>query len=98
MEKNFQSLSVPTLLMNRFYTKAAFFIVVGLILILTRSAPGAPTTLDLNEAFGVPIFADECLWDDNAQDVAGRLEWPEMPGSEGRYPNARQRGFVQFQR
>lgn len=93
MEKNFQSLSVPTLLMNRFYTKDAFFIVAGFILILTRSAPGAPTTLDLNEAFGVPIFADECLWDDNAQDVAARLEWPEesrtsIDSSFRKYPGA----------
>jgi hypothetical protein len=93
MEKNFQSLSVPTLLMNRFYTKDAFFIVAGLILILTRSAPGAPTTLDLNEAFGVPIFGDECLWDDNAQDVAARLEWPEesrtsIDSSFRKYPGA----------
>jgi hypothetical protein len=93
MEKFSQSLSVPTLLMNRLYTKAAFFIVAGLILILTRSASGAPTTLDLNEAFGVPIFADEFLWDDNAQDVAARLEWPEesrtsIDSSFRKYPDA----------
>jgi hypothetical protein len=93
MEKFSQSLSVPTLLMNRFSTKAALVIVASLILIPIKSASGAPTTWDLNEAFGVSIFADESLWDDNAQDVATRLEWPEesrtsMDSSFRKYPGA----------
>lgn len=93
MEKISQSLSVPTLLMNRLYTKAAFLIVASVFLILTKSASSAPTTLDLNEAFGVPIFADEFLWDDHAQDVVARLEWPEesrtsIDSSFRKYPDA----------
>jgi len=91
MGKISRPLSVPNVLMIRFYKKAAFVIVVGLI--LTRIASGAPATLVLNEAFGVPIFADEFLWDDNAQDVATRLEWPEesktsLESSFRRYPAA----------
>jgi hypothetical protein len=93
MEKNLRTLSVPTLFMNRFYTKAAFVIMAVLTLILARSASGAPTTGDLNEAFGVPIFADESLWDDKAQDMAARLEWPEesrtsTDSSFRKYPGA----------
>ena len=65
----------------------------GLILITVKSASGEPTTLDLNEAFGVPIFTDEFLWDDNAQDVATRLQWPEesrtsIDSSFRKYPEA----------
>ena len=77
MEKISRPLSVPTLFMNLLYKKASLVIMAGLILITVKSASGEPTTLDLNEAFGVPIFTDEFLWDDNAQDVATRLQWPE---------------------
>ena len=93
MEKKMYTLSVPSLFMNLFYTRVAFIFVAGLGLIVARSASGAPTTGDLNEAFGVPVFADEFLWDDKAQDVAARLDWPEesrtsIDSSFRKYPGA----------
>lgn len=30
----------------------------------------------LNEALGIELFADDCLWDDQDESVAGRLGWP----------------------
>jgi hypothetical protein len=36
----------------------------------------APQFSALNEAFGLPIWSDDSLWDDSTADVATRLKWP----------------------
>ncbi|GAB4171373.1 MAG: hypothetical protein Fur0032_10600 [Terrimicrobiaceae bacterium] len=37
----------------------------------------AATFEEVNAAFGVPVFADENLWDDPDKDTADRLKWPQ---------------------
>jgi hypothetical protein len=44
---------------------------------LIGTACADQTIADLNEAFGVQVFADESLWDDSAEDLAERLKWPQ---------------------
>lgn len=60
---------------------------VGLLLLLScagsahsqmvTQAPVQPPPFSaLNEAFGLPIWIDDSLWDDSTADVAARLKWP----------------------
>jgi len=60
---------------------------VGLLLLLScagsahsqlvTQAPVQPPLFSaLNEAFGLPIWIDDSLWDDSTADVAARLKWP----------------------
>ena len=51
---------------------------------------------ELNELFGVPLFEDQHLWDDNVAAIAKRLKWPresetEQQSSFRKYPNAEYR-------
>lgn len=40
-------------------------------------APKNPDPEQMNEAFGLPLWADDLLWDDDDRDVGQRLQWPE---------------------
>ncbi|MEI6072632.1 MAG: hypothetical protein WCS31_12620 [Verrucomicrobiae bacterium] len=53
----------------------------------------AVTFEDLNATFGIPIWADDNLWDDEAAETAKRLGWPEesktsTDSSFRKYPSA----------
>ncbi|MEI6033718.1 MAG: hypothetical protein WCS65_05500 [Verrucomicrobiae bacterium] len=52
----------------------------ALLLVLLASGilrlAGAATFEDLNTAFGIPIWADDNLWDDDAAVTARRIGWP----------------------
>jgi len=55
-------------------TFAALFLVLWLI------QPAFSITYEeMNTIFGIPIWADDNLWDDNADVVAARLDWPKEP-------------------
>lgn len=41
------------------------------------SPASAATFEEVNAAFGIPVLADDNLWDDDAASVAARLGWPE---------------------
>ena len=47
-----------------------------LFLAFAGFAVGAATPSEVNAAFGVEIFSDENLWDDDVNALADRLEWP----------------------
>jgi len=53
----------------------------SLTIILLFSAVARPlfgvTFEDVNAAFGAPVWVDDNLWDDPAEDVAKRLAWPQ---------------------
>lgn len=49
---------------------------VLMVFACTRIAAGAATPEDVNAAFGVEIFSDENLWDDDVTGLARRLDWP----------------------
>lgn len=52
-------------------------IVLGVLLATAAVAhAGELTAEQLNAAFGVPVFTDENLWDDKAEELAARLGWP----------------------
>ena len=57
--------------------------VVFLSLLVIGMACADQTIEDFNKAFGVPFFADESLWDDRAEDVAERLDWPQESQTSG---------------
>ena len=57
--------------------------VVFLSLLVIGMACADQTIEDFNKAFGVPFFADESLWDDTAEDVAERLDWPQESQTSG---------------
>lgn len=53
----------------------------------------AVTFEELNTAFGIPLWADNNLWDDDAAETARRLRWPEescttTDSSYRKYPHA----------
>ncbi len=65
---------------------------LGLLLVAAAPAaePGFPR---INAACGVPLFADDNLWDDDAETVARRLGWPResqtsLDSSYRLYPDA----------
>ena len=43
----------------------------------TITFASAKTFEELNAAFGIPVWSDENLWDDEASATAARLHWPE---------------------
>lgn len=45
--------------------------------VLLRAQESAVTFDQLNVAFGIPIWADDNLWDDDDAEVGKRLGWPE---------------------
>ena len=47
-----------------------------LLFAFAKFAAGATTPSEVNAAFGVEIFTDENLWDDDVSALAERLEWP----------------------
>ena len=47
-----------------------------LLFAFVKFAAGATTPSEVNAAFGVEIFTDENLWDDDVSALAERLEWP----------------------
>lgn len=54
------------------------FPVVLFALLLPLQAQNTAVTFDqLNAAFGIPIWADDNLWDDDDAEVGRRLAWPE---------------------
>lgn len=58
--------------------RLTFPILLSSLCLLAGSAPlRAATFEELNAVFGIPIWADDSLWDDPANDVATRLQWPE---------------------
>lgn len=66
----------------------ALFLVVGL-----HCAARGATFEELNSLFGIPVWSDDNLWDDEAAAVAGRLGWPEesktsTDSSYRKYPGA----------
>lgn len=65
-----------------------------LLLITSFSGPlRAATSEELNAVLGLPLFPDESLWDDSAEEAARRLGWPEesrttTDSSYRKYPGA----------
>ena len=62
----------------------------------TRIAAGAATPDDVNAAFGVEIFSDENLWDDDVTSLGRRLDWPlesqtSTDSSYRKYPDSSDR-------
>jgi len=55
-----------------FRALSLFFLAAGLL-----RPVGAVTFEEINAAFGIPIWADDNLWDDDAAETAKRLGWPE---------------------
>lgn len=52
----------------------------------------AATFEEMNAAFGIPVWADDNLWDDDAGSAAARLSWPQesktsTDSSYRKYPN-----------
>lgn len=53
-------------------------ILSAILLVLSFISPAFAVTFeDLNSAFGIPVWSDENLWDDDASAAAARLGWPE---------------------
>ena len=50
----------------------AIFLFSGLL-----GPASAATFEEMNAAFGIPVWADDNLWDDDAGSVAARLSWPQ---------------------
>lgn len=74
MDIFFARLNVPrTMLSHRFALRN----LASVILVATGVNGIAASVEDWNAAFGVGLFADENLWDDQAADVAERLGWPK---------------------
>lgn len=95
MEKKLQALSVPTLLMNRF-RPSNLYAAVLLHFLLIGSAFSENTIEEVNEAFGIRVFADESLWDDAVEGLAQRLNCPpesqtSTDSSYRKYPRADER-------
>ncbi len=53
-------------------------ILSAILLVLSFVSPAVAVTFEeLNSAFGIPVWSDDNLWDDDASAVAARLGWPE---------------------
>ncbi|MFZ4773985.1 MAG: hypothetical protein ACOYM3_01390 [Terrimicrobiaceae bacterium] len=53
-------------------------ILSAILLVLSFVSPAVAVTFEeLNSAFGIPVWSDDNLWDDQASAVADRLDWPE---------------------
>ncbi len=48
-----------------------------LFLFLLTGQASAATFEELNAAFGIPVWSDDNLWDDDSASAAGRLGWPQ---------------------
>ena len=71
------------------------------LLAATAAAAAEPDFAAVNTACGVPLFADDNIWDDDADVVAARLGWPResetsldasyrlYPGADARFLGAR---------
>ena len=67
-------------------------LILGLLL-AARAAAAEPGFAAINAACGVPLFADDNLWDDDAEAAAQRLGWPResetsLDASYRLYPDA----------
>lgn len=70
--------------------------------------PSPPTPEMVNAALGVPLFADENLWDEDGEDVAVKLDWPResktstdsswraYPGDDVRFLGCRPRSMALY--
>ena len=75
--------------------------VFAVLLLASTAAAAGPDFADINTACGAPLFADDNLWDDDADAVAQRLGWPResatsldssyriYPGADARFLGAR---------
>lgn len=69
-----------------FRNLAALLLGLGMVHLVS-----AKTFEEINDAFGIPVWSDENLWDDEASATAARLRWPEesrtsMDSSYRAYP------------
>lgn len=74
----------------------AVCLAAALCLLGAAQMQGAPSADDVNAALGIPLFSDDNLWDDAAEMVSQRLEWPEesrtsTDSSYRKYPTASDR-------
>lgn len=74
MEISGAGITVATMLPALKVCRNAAFVASALLLWAGRA--GAATFEEVNAAFGVPVFADDNLWDDADSAAAERLKWP----------------------
>ena len=57
--------------------KLPYLLSVAVLFLMSGISRAEPSVEEMNRAFGLPLWQDESLWDDPAEDVAGRLGLPQ---------------------
>lgn len=94
MEIFSKSPSVPANLMTPRPTLSVFSSVFLLLVVCAHAS--SPSPAEVNSCLGLELFSDESLWDDDAETVANRLDWPmesqtSTDSSFRKYPGAEEK-------